>query len=162
MYRFLVGHFSLTPFKLVWANRRSLGNSLAAYPSLSSNALDGLQSDLTILLESVLPSISPFNQSGHRARQESLGCKIRRGGVRGRGNVVDCLMLACRAALWDTKVPRPKRVEYRAPRRHPTQGDVGMDVDVDREAGKGGGLETKGVSTATDFELTDYWDKVRS
>lgn len=75
------------------------------------------------------------------------------------GNVVDCLMLACRAALWDTKVPRTKGVEYRAPRREGTQGDVGMDVDVDEEDEDRGGLETKNVSRATDFELSDYWDE---
>jgi exosome complex component RRP42 len=160
MYRFLVGHFSSTPFQLVCANRRSLGSSPAAYPSLSSNALDDLQSDLTILLESVLPhpSLRPTNLvivPGKKAWAAKLDAVVFADG----GNIVDCLMLACRAALWDTKVPRTKRVEYRAPRRHPTQGDVGMDVDVDKEAEERGGLETKGVSTATDFELTDYWDE---
>ncbi|KAF8130595.1 ribosomal protein S5 domain 2-type protein [Boletus edulis] len=132
--------------------------SPAAYPSLSSNALDDLQSDLTILLESVLshPSLRPNNLvivPGKKAWAVKLDAVVFADG----GNVVDCLMLACRAALWDTKVPLTKWVEYRAPRRHAAQGDVGMDVDVDEEAG--GGFETKGESRATDFELTDYWDE---
>ncbi|KAF8556704.1 ribosomal protein S5 domain 2-like protein [Imleria badia] len=135
--------------------------SPAAYPSLSSNALDDLQSDLTILLESVLahPSLRPDNLvivPGKKAWAVKLDAVVFADG----GNVVDCLMLACRAALWDTKVPRTKGVEYRAPRRHATQGDVGMDVDVDADVEEqGGGLETKLVSRATDFELTDYWDE---
>ena len=73
------------------------------------------------------------------------------------GNVVDCLMLACRAALWDTKVPRTKQVAYRAPPRHDTQRD--MDTDPDAGAAETGSLGTKSVSKATDFELTDYWDE---
>lgn len=71
------------------------------------------------------------------------------------GNITDCLMLACRAALWDTKVPRTKGVEYRAPRRHTTQDDV----DFDGQAEEKSGFEREGLSTATDFELTDYWDE---
>ncbi|KAH0835685.1 ribosomal protein S5 domain 2-type protein [Lanmaoa asiatica] len=134
--------------------------SPAAYPSLSSNALDDLQSDLTILLESVLshPSLCPNNLvivPGKKAWAAKLDAVVFADG----GNIVDCLMLACRAALWDTKVPRTRGVEYRAPRRHATQGDVGMDVNFDGQAEEKDGFETKGVSRATDFELTDYWDE---
>lgn len=137
------------------------GSSPAAYPSLSSNALDDLQSDLTILLESVLshPSLRPDNLvivPGKKAWAVKLDAVVFADG----GNVVDCLMLASRAALWDTKVPRTKGVEYRAPRRHATQGEVGMDLDVDANVEEqGGGLEMKALSRATDFELTDYWDE---
>ena len=159
MYRFLVGHFS--HFICIGFGKPTVaGSSPAAYPSLSSNALDDLQSDLTILLESVLshPSLRPTNLvivPGKKAWAAKLDAVVFADG----GNVVDCLMLASRAALWDTKVPRTKGVEYRAPRRHHTQGDVGMDVDVDEDSEERGGLETKGVSRATDFELTDYWDE---
>ena len=34
-----------------------------------------------------------------------------------------------------------------------------MDLDVDGEVEEKGGLESKGVSRATDFELSDYWDE---
>ncbi|KAI9570057.1 ribosomal protein S5 domain 2-like protein [Boletus coccyginus] len=134
--------------------------SPAAYPLLSSNALDDLQSDLTILLESILahPSLRPTNLvivPGKKAWAAKLDAVVFADG----GNVVDCLMLACRAALWDTKVPRTKQIECRAPRRHPIQGDVAMDEDVDGGVQEKGGLEAKGVSGATDFELTDYWDE---
>lgn len=124
--------------------------------------MEDLQSDLTILLESVLAhrSLRPNNLiivPGRKAWAVKVDAIVFADG----GNVVDCLMLACRAALWDTKVPRTKGVEYRAPPRHATQGDVGMDVDDDGEAEEkgGGGFETKVVSRATDFELTDYWDE---
>lgn len=148
MYCFLVGCFYSIPFSstpLGLANRWSLGSSPAAYPSLSSNALDDLQSDLTILLESVLShsSLRPNNLvivPGKKAWTAKLDAVVFANG----GNVVDCLMLACRAALWDTKVPRTKGVEYRAPHGHATQGD---------------GFEREGLSRATDFELTDYWDE---
>lgn len=163
MYCFLVGHFYSIPFSstpLGLANRWSLGSSPAAYPSLSSNALDDLQSDLTILLESVLshPSLRPNNLvivPGKKAWAAKLDAVVFADG----GNIVDCLMLACRAALWDTKVPRTKGVEYRVPRRHATQGGVEMDVDSDGQMEEQGGFETKGVSRATDFELIDYWDE---
>ncbi|KAN0088675.1 Ribosomal protein S5 domain 2-type fold [Tylopilus felleus] len=134
--------------------------SPAAYPSLSSNALDDLQSDLTILVESVLshPSLRPDNLvivPGKKAWAAKLDAVVFADG----GNIVDCLMLACRAALWDTKVPRTKAVEYKAPRRRVAQVDVGMDVDADDAAEEKGSLETKDTSNATDFELTDYWDE---
>jgi len=122
--------------------------------------LDDLQSDLTILLESIFapPSLRPTNLvivPGKKVWAAKLDAVVFADG----GNVVDCLMLACRAALWDTKVPRTKQVEYRAPRRHPTQGDLAMDADVDRGVEEKGGLEAKGLSGATDYELTDYWDE---
>ena len=158
MYRLVVGtsSFSLDAFFTAG------DSSPAAYPSLSSNTLDDHQSDLTILLESVLchSSLRPSNLvivPGRKAWAVKVDAVVFADG----GNIVDCLMLACRAALWDTKVPRTKGVEYRAPPRHGTQGDVGMDVD----AGVGGGTEdargfgTRAVSGATDFELTDYWDE---
>jgi len=143
--------------------------SPAAYPSLSSNALDDLQNDLTTLLESVIahPSLRPVNLTivpGEKAWAVKLDAVVFADG----GNVVDCLMLACRAALWDTKVPRTRAVAYRAPRasgnhdagstrRLQPEGDVKMDEDP---GAKGGGLETKWTAGgATDFELTDYWDE---
>ncbi|KAG8215822.1 ribosomal protein S5 domain 2-type protein [Butyriboletus roseoflavus] len=134
--------------------------SPAAYPSLSSNTLDDLQSDLTILMESVLshPSLRPSNLvivPGKKAWAAKLDAVV----FADRGNIVDCLMLASRAALWDTKVPRTKGVEYRAPRRHTTQGDAGMDVDFDGQAEERSGFEREGLSRATDFELTDYWNE---
>ena len=111
-------------------------------------------------MESVLshPSLRPDNLvivPGKKAWAAKLDAVVFADG----GNIVDCLMLACRAALWDTKVPRTKAVEYKAPRRRVAQVDVGMDVDADDAAEEKGSLETKDTSNATDFELTDYWDE---
>ncbi|KAG9315145.1 ribosomal protein S5 domain 2-like protein [Chiua virens] len=114
--------------------------SPAAYPSLSSNALEDFQSDLTILLESVLahPSLCASN-----------------------------LIIVPGKKAWavklDAVVTAHKEVEYRAPTRHgattTTQDDVGMDTGLDGGDDVRDGLRTKGVSNATDFELTDYWDE---
>jgi exosome complex component RRP42 len=64
------------------------------------------------------------------------------------GNVYDALFIAARAALCDTKVPRTRSIEYKAP------GTKVGDVDVES------GLDTRHMkTTAADFELSDYWDE---
>ncbi|KAF8840269.1 ribosomal protein S5 domain 2-like protein [Paxillus ammoniavirescens] len=137
--------------------------SPAAYPTLSSNALDDLQSDLTTLIGSVLshPSLRPGNLlivPGKKAWVARLDAVVFADG----GNLVDCLMLGCRAALWDTKVPRTRAIEYRAPGKKgagdKAQGE-GMDVDAQGEEEGRSALEPSAVSRVTDFELTDYWDE---
>ncbi|KAN0078313.1 hypothetical protein V8E55_010370 [Tylopilus felleus] len=118
----------------------------------SSNALDDLQSDLTILLESVLshPSLQPDNlvivpRTGKKAWAVKLDAVVFADG----GNIVDCqVMLTCRAALWDTKVPRTKAACRTSRCR-----------DADGATEEKGGLETKDTRDATDFELTDCWDE---
>ena len=74
------------------------------------------------------------------------------------GNVVDALFIAARAALWDTKVPRTRAVEYRVPAgAKPIANDAPGAMDVDEGTS---GFDTRGVSrTAADFELPDYWDE---
>ena len=56
--------------------------------------------------------------------------------------------MAARAALWDTKVPRTRSVEYKARNLISTQDAIS-------------GFDTRQVQTATDFELPDYWDEGR-
>jgi exosome complex component RRP42 len=67
--------------------------------------------------------------------------------------------MAARAALWDTKVPRTRSVEYKARKsRSAIEGGSGnMDIDEDTTAISG--FNTRQVQTATDFELPDYWDE---
>lgn len=63
--------------------------------------------------------------------------------------------MAARAALWDTRVPRTRAVEYRPDADTKKEGD--MDVDPEPQSA----LDTRKSSTgapATDFELEDYWD----
>lgn len=73
-----------------------------------------------------------------------------------RGNVYDALFMAARAALWDTKVPRTKSVEYKA-RNGPAivSGSAGESGDIDLESS----FDTRQIQNATDFELPDYWDE---
>jgi len=120
-------------------------------PLLSSNVLDDLQLDLTILLESILTHPSPYPTNlvimpGMKAWMAKLDVVI----FVDRGNIVDCFMLACWAVLWDTKVPHTKQIEYRAPRRHPTQGDVTMDADGNRDRRKGW-TQGKGAEQSNQF-----------
>ena len=72
--------------------------------------------------------------------------------------------MAARAALWDTKVPRTRSVEYKARKlKSITTSTLGsneggsgnMDIDEDTVSG----FDTRQVQTATDFELPDYWDE---
>lgn len=69
------------------------------------------------------------------------------------GNVHDALFMAARAALWDTKIPRTKSVEYKV-----TKTTQGGDMDVDQDTRSG--FDTRQQkSSAADFEITDYWDE---
>lgn len=71
--------------------------------------------------------------------------------------------MAARAALWDTKVPRTRSVEYKARKggsstttaAGKTGGSGDMDVDEDTPSG----FDTRQIQNATDFELPDYWDE---
>lgn len=140
----------------------SVSCSPAAYPSHSSPALDDLQSDLSSLLASVLshPSLRPTNLlivPGKTAWVLRLDAIV----FSDAGNVVDCLLLACRAALWDTRVPRTKGVQYRVSgtQSQPDRDDDAMDTDMRQERGRPTSLlGTRETSSVADFELTDYWD----
>lgn len=87
------------------------------------------------------------------------------------GNVYDAVFMAARAALWDTKVPRTRSVEYKAKKGVVGAGGAvsgttgkksageggGGDMDVDEEVVSG--FDTRQIRNATDFELPDYWDE---
>ncbi|KAI1788581.1 ribosomal protein S5 domain 2-like protein [Ganoderma leucocontextum] len=134
--------------------------SPSAYPHLSSNALDELQHDLTVILQQAIahPSLHPSNLTiipGRRAWLLNLDAVI----LTDSGNVVDALFMAARAALWDTKVPRTRAVEYQAPAASKIvatkENQDSMDVDQGTS-----GFDTRDMGrTAADFELPDYWDE---
>ncbi|KAA1470948.1 ribosomal protein S5 domain 2-like protein [Dentipellis sp. KUC8613] len=133
----------------------SVSCSPSAYPHVSYTALDDLQYDYTTLMQDILahPSLHPPNLSILRGKKSwllALDLVV----LSDSGNIYDALFMAARAALWDTKVPRTRSVEYRANGSRPAGGN---DMDVDQE--KQSGLDTRQVKTATDFELEDYWDE---
>ena len=68
------------------------------------------------------------------------------------GNIYDVMFMAARAALWGTKVPRTRGVEYKASKGGKGAGgtDVGETIS---------GFNTRQIPKATDFELHDYWDE---
>ncbi|KAI0665577.1 ribosomal protein S5 domain 2-like protein [Trametes maxima] len=141
----------------------SVSCSPSAYPHLSSNALDELQHDLTVILQQTIghPSLHPQNLT-IIPRKKSWLLNLDVVILSDAGNTVDALFMASRAALWDTKVPRTRAVEYHAPETSRSANDStgAMDVDNRETIPTSSGFDTREmVRTATDFELPDYWDE---
>ncbi|TFK51393.1 hypothetical protein OE88DRAFT_1659383 [Heliocybe sulcata] len=128
-------------------------SSPAAYPYLSSNALDDLSYDMTTTVNQTLahPSLHPKNL-GILSKKKSWGLHLDLMVLSDSGNIYDALFLAARAALWDTKVPVTRAVEYQGKKGSATLPD---DMDLEQESG----FDTRQVSRAVDFELPDYWDE---
>jgi exosome complex component RRP42 len=128
-------------------------SSPAAYSYLSATALDDLQHDYSAILNDVLShaSLRPPNLGiipGRKAWLLTLDLMV----LSDAGNIYDALFMAARAALWDTRVPRTRAVEYRPDKKG---GGDGMDVDSEPQSA----LDTRGAKApAADFELEDSWD----
>jgi len=129
--------------------------SPAAYPHLSSTALDDLSYDMTIILNQCLshPSLHPKNL-GIIPRRKSWLLNLDLMVLSDSGNVYDALFIATRSALWDTKVPRTRSVQYQPKSNFASDQDVEMAAD-----GSGSIFNTREVMRAADFELADYWDE---
>lgn len=136
------------------------GSSPSAYPHLSSNALDELQYDLTTILHQTFahPSLHPSNLGilpHKKAWLLSLDLVV----LADAGNALDALFMAARAALWDTKVPRTRPIQYQARRGIADNADA-MEVEGDPSAGTRSAFDTRDMKrAAADFELPDYWDE---
>lgn len=131
------------------------GSSPAAYPHLSSSGLDDLSYDMTIILNQCIshPSLHPKNL-GIIPRRKSWLLNLDAIVLSDSGNVYDALFLAARSALWDTKVPRTRSVQYQPKSNVPSDQDVEMAAD-----GSGSIFNTRELTRTADFELTDYWDE---
>ncbi|KAG8845743.1 hypothetical protein FRB91_001526, partial [Serendipita sp. 411] len=178
----------------------------AAYPHLSSNQQDEIQSDLTSFVHSIYSSNSSSSNSSNskskstsattnaNATTANANASSRRSFsffeevesdlviLPGRkawtlhldavvlsdaGNLYDVLFLACRGALWDTRVPRTRAVEYQQQQQHRQQQYKGGGGGERGGGGAGGGggeedmwkeaVRQKGQSQsrAADFELED-------
>ncbi|KAF8645994.1 hypothetical protein AX16_007420 [Volvariella volvacea WC 439] len=135
--------------------------SPAAYPHLSTAALEDLQQDFTTLVHQTLshPSLHPANLS-IIPKKKSWLLILDLVVLSDSGNVYDALFMAARAALWDTKVPRTRVVELNlssAIKTTTPSASEGMDVDTD--ANPESGLDTRRRPPAQDFDLPDYWDE---
>ncbi|OJA18648.1 hypothetical protein AZE42_10845 [Rhizopogon vesiculosus] len=136
----------------------SVSCSPTAYPLLPSNALDDLQHDMTSLLHATLshPTIRPQNLCilpGKKSWLLNLDVII----FSDAGNVFDAIFMAARAALWDTKVPRTRSVQYRTQKSD--RKDATRAMDVDEATHVGSALDTRETVQVSDFELPDYWDE---
>lgn len=128
--------------------------------------IEDLQHDLTTVLHTTLthPTLHPKNLTiVPRKRSWLLHLDLLI--LADAGNTLDALFLAARAALWDTKVPRTRSIEYKAP-QSAAKGDRGFanettqggDMDIDEVLPSG--FDTRAeIKRATDFELPDYWDE---
>ncbi|EKM51311.1 uncharacterized protein PHACADRAFT_129196 [Phanerochaete carnosa HHB-10118-sp] len=135
--------------------------SPAAYPQLSSNALDELQYDYTAVLHQTLshPTLRPSNL-GILPRKKSWLLNLDITIVSDAGNTYDVMFMAARAALWDTKVPRTRSVQYAARKGSAPMIQAGeASMDVDEDGVPKSGFDTRRIPTATDFELPDFWDE---
>ncbi len=130
-------------------------SSPSAYPHLSPNALDDLQYDHTVVLHQTLshPSLHP-NNLGILPKKKAWLLSLDVTVLSDAGNIYDVLFMAARAALWDTRVPRTRGVQYSA-RKASGGRDEKMVVEEGMESS---GFDTRQMPTATDFELPDSWD----
>ncbi|KAF9260380.1 ribosomal protein S5 domain 2-like protein [Marasmius fiardii PR-910] len=139
----------------------SVSCSPSAYPNVSSGALDDLQHDYADVVHQTLshPSLHPANL-GIIPRKKSWLLNLDIVILADAGNVYDALFMVARAALWDTKVPRTRAIEYKAKKIGPSAKDTtggSGDMDVDQDTASG--FDTRNLSGAIDFELPDYWDE---
>ena len=142
-------------FFLAFFTKDCEGSSPAAYPHLTSVALDDLSYDMTIILNQCLshPSLHPKNL-GIIPKRRSWLLNLDAIVLSDSGNVYDALFLAARSALWDTKVPKTRSVEYQP--KSNTLGDQDVEMSADAPASI---FSTKEVKHTADFELADYWDE---
>ena len=140
--------------------RRKLNNekksSPAAYPHLSPNALDDLQYDYTTVLHQVLshPSLHPKNL-GILPNKKSWLLNLDLVVLSDAGNVYDAMFMAARSAMWDTRVPITRAVQYHAKSGDATK-PAGGKMDTEETLS---GFDTRQIPSAADFDLPDYWDE---
>ncbi|KAG9004283.1 hypothetical protein FRB90_011010 [Tulasnella sp. 427] len=133
----------------------------SAYPHHTMPQLDDLSSDLSALLQQALQSsdniwapqlvIIPKKKRWHLNLEAVV--------ISDSGNILDTLVIAARAALWDLRIPRTRNLEFQRQTARPATDE---DMQVDEPKGDALGSAVKGSRVAKkpagDFELEDYWD----
>jgi exosome complex component RRP42 len=147
-------------------------SSPAAYPHLTSNQQDDIQSDLTSILQSVFSTSEAQSSSSTNGKDASFSellvkdltilpgrkawlLNLDAVVLSDAGNIHDVVFMACRAALWDTRIPRTRAVEYRSDKT----GVETQDQDTEMSDIWKAAIQTKKATRAADFELEDYWDQ---
>ena len=146
-----------------WSHVRSQpreGSSPAAYPHLSPNALDDLQYDYTTVLHQTIShsSLHP-NKLGILPKKKSWLLNLDLVILSDSGNTYDAIFVAARAALWDTKVPVTRPVQYKAKTGAYASHSSADAMDTSEGGITHSGFDTRQIPAATDFELPDYWDE---
>ncbi|KAG9049996.1 hypothetical protein FS837_008176 [Tulasnella sp. UAMH 9824] len=139
----------------------TLFSTPSAYPHHTMPQLDDLSSDLSALLQQALQSSSniwapqlviiPKKKRWHLNLEAVI--------ISDSGNILDTLVIAARAALWDLRVPRTRNLDFQRQTERPTTDDA---MEIDESKGDALGSAVKGARAAKkpagDFELEDYWD----
>jgi len=134
-------------------------SSPAAYPHLLISQQEDLQAEYSDLLQSILghESLLPSDLSilhGKKSWLLNLDAVI----LSDTGNIYDVMFMACRAALFDTRVPRTRAVAYQTTTTTTTKmSDDPRDVEM--EDNFKAALRSRKQSRAADFELEDTWDE---
>ena len=68
------------------------------------------------------------------------------------GNIHDVMFTACRAALYDTRIPKTRAVAYQSAK-------ASNRPDVEMADNFKAALRTRKQNRAADFELEDAWDE---
>ena len=154
---------AICPIVICPVSNAKTSSSPAAYPYLLTSQQEDLQAEYSDLLQSILghKSLLPSDLSilhGKKSWLLNLDAVI----LSDTGNIYDVMFMACRAALFDTRVPRTRAVAYQTTKK-PSDPTTGTEVDVDVEMGMEdnfkAALRSRKQSRAADFELEDNWDE---
>ncbi|KAG8900925.1 hypothetical protein FRC00_010127 [Tulasnella sp. 408] len=123
--------------------------------------LDDLSSDLSALLQQALQSSSNIwaPQLVIIPKKKRWNLNIEAVIISDSGNILDTLVIAARAAMWDLRVPRTRNLDFQRQTGRPKTDDA---MEIDEGKGDALGSAVKGARAAKkpagDFELEDYWD----
>jgi len=127
--------------------------SPAAYPHLLSSQQEDLQAEYRDLLQSILghESLLPSDLCilhGKKSWLLNLDAVV----LSDTGNIYDVMFTACRAALYDTRIPKTRAVAYQSAK-------MSNPTNVEMEDNFKAALRTRKQSRAADFELEDAWNE---
>ena len=133
-------------------------STASAYPHHSYPQLDELSEDLSNMPRGCLEASKIIRSSQLTIVSEKKRWHVHVEAVVicDAGNLLDCLVVASRAALWDLRIPRTRPLRYESQTKEDT---TDMEMDEGRLDALGSAVKgAKKPQHAIDFELEDYWD----
>lgn len=130
-------------------------SSQSAYPTKTSPQLEDISSDLSTLLTTSLSSaLTPSPQLTIVPQKKSWLMNIDALILSDCGNILDVVVIAIHAALWDLRIPRTRAIEFEA-----REGE--KEADGARSDGMKALLKKRkvGHTAAAEFDLEDHADE---